>query len=268
MPASRAENYPTIRGDTMALAKIGFHSEALRRQTECLVVLPQKSSYGEIGIEARPAQGAYKTLYLLHGLGDDHTIWLRRTSVERYATEYGICVVMPSADRSFYTDMRHGQKYYEFIARELPARMAEFFPISTKREDTYIAGLSMGGYGALKIALREPERFCMSAGLSPVTDVVNSMARDVLEPIFGDPAVVPDEDDLFKLIEAHRHDAVQPKLYIGTGTEDFLYKDIVRFRDAIQPLGYDFTYRESHGTHCWAFWDEYIQYVLKWMFGA
>lgn len=99
----------------MALINLKFYSEMLGRQTEILVVMPQKSTYGEIGINKDVRTEKYKCLYLLHGLSDDHTIWSRRTSIERYATEYGICVVMPDGGKSFYTDMKYGDKYYSYI---------------------------------------------------------------------------------------------------------------------------------------------------------
>ena len=155
----------------MAFMDFKFFSESLGMQTEVYVVMTQRSSAGEIGIENKAEAKKYKCLYLLHGLSDDHTIWLRRTSIERYATEYGICVVMPCGHRSFYTDMKYGGKYYTYIAKELPRVIREFFNVSDKREDNYIAGLSMGGYGALKIGLREHGSFCAAAGLSSVADI-------------------------------------------------------------------------------------------------
>ena len=236
-------------------------------QTECYCVIPQKSSYGEIGINGAETNASkYKVLYLLHGLSDDHTIWMRRTSIERYAAKYGICVVMPCAHRSYYTDMKYGLKYYTFIAKELTARVCEFFNVSDRREDNFVAGLSMGGYGALKIALRESERFCKGAGLSSATDIASRGINPVTVPIFGEDGAVPEDDDLFKLAEKHRDDPNKPSLFMGVGTEDFLYNENLRFRDKLRELGYDLEYRESHGNHSWEFWDEYIQYVLEWMF--
>lgn len=96
-------------------------------------------------------------LYLLHGLSDNHSCWLRRTAVDRYAEEYGIAVVMPEVQRSFYCDMAHGPAYFTYIADELPQICQRLFRLSDKREDTFIAGNSMGGYGALKAALSRPE---------------------------------------------------------------------------------------------------------------
>lgn len=249
----------------MALAELKFFSEALGMQTEVYVVLPQESTAGEIGVSTGN-RAQCKCLYLLHGLSDDHSIWLRRTSIERYATEYGICVVMPTAHKSFYTDMKYGMKYYTYIAKELPRRMQEFFHISNAPENRFIAGLSMGGYGALKIALRECGSFCAAAGLSSVADIRRKDFQEVLVPVFGENLDIPDEDDLFKLAEMKNHDPKKPRIYMATGTEDFMYDDNQRLRKLFEQLDYDYTYEEGPGVHCWEFWDCYIQRVLEWMF--
>ncbi len=250
----------------MALITLNVFSEALGMQTEIKVIVPQRSSNGEIGITNDVEQTAYKCLYLLHGLSDDQTIWLRRTSIERYAAEYGICVVMPCADKSFYCDMKYGMAFYTFIAKELPRLIREFFHVSDKREDTFVAGLSMGGYGALKLALRDPDTFCAAAGLSPVADIKNVGFSDVLRAVFGDDFAVPQEDDLLWLADTCKDHPHRPRLYIGIGTEDFLYENNRKLKRKLEDNGYDFTYRESAGSHSWEFWDEYIQYVLKWLF--
>lgn len=252
----------------MAFLDLKFYSEALKMQTEVYVLLPQQKTAGEIGRTAAEAPaGPYRCLYLLHGLSDDHTIWMRRTSIERYADQYGICVVMPCAHRSFYTDMRFGPRYYTYIAKELPERIREFFRVSDRREDNFVAGLSMGGYGALKIALRESEHFCAGAGLSPAIDMNARLGNETFLPIFADADAVPAGDDLFRLAEARKDDPLRPRLYMGIGTEDRLYPETQRMKAALEEYGYDLTYRESGGSHNWAFWDEYIQYVLQWMFG-
>lgn len=257
----------------MAFVDLHFFSESLSMQTSVYVVIPQGSTDGEIGAQHGDCQTEsgkkYKCLYLLHGLSDDHTIWLRRTSIERYADAYGICVVMPAGDRSFYTDMVYGNNYYTYIAQELPRRICQFFNVSNKREDNYIAGLSMGGYGALKIGLRENERFCAAAGLSSCADVtrVKEMFPEVARNVFGEANEVKATDDLFALAENTCQKQNRPRLYMGIGTEDFLYEDNQRLKAHLEMLKYDFTYRESAGTHNWEFWDEYIRYVLKWMFG-
>ncbi|MBQ3490701.1 MAG: esterase family protein, partial [Clostridia bacterium] len=174
----------------MALINLKFASEVLGMQTEINVVVPQRSTKGQIGMSGEAKGEKYKTLLLLHGLSDDASTWLRRSSIERYATENGIAVIMPGAERSFYTDMKYGAKYFTYITEELPGIVREFLNVSDKREDTYIAGLSMGGYGALKSALKKPEVFCACAGLSSVADIRCGLFDEVLVPVFGEELVI------------------------------------------------------------------------------
>ena len=253
----------------MALVTLNFFSEALGMQTQAMVILPQSATSGEIGITSTANRKKYKCLYLLHGLSDDHTIWMRRTAIERYAAQYGICVVMPAAGRSFYCDMAHGEKYYTFIAKELPLRIQEFFRVSSKREDNCVAGLSMGGYGAMKIALRENDKFCACAALSPLCDM--DTMRHAGDPslminLFGQLAT-PDEDSLLFLAGREKDNPHKPRIYMATGTQDFLYDNAQPLRQKLTQNGYDFTYTEAAAGHNWEYWDEQIQKVLKWMYG-
>ena len=153
----------------MALIHVGFFSEVMGMCMSCDVILPQYSR-SLIGMQTAETAGPKKVLYLLHGASDDHTIWQRRTSIERYAAPLGLAVVMPAAHLSSYADMAHGQKFYTYISQELPKIMQNFFGFSDKREDNYIAGLSMGGAGCMKIGLANPDKFsaigCFSAGAS------------------------------------------------------------------------------------------------------
>jgi len=250
----------------MALIDMKFYSESLGMQTEIYVIVPQKNTKGEIGLQNNTEDNKYKCLYLLHGLSDDHSIWLRRTSIERYASKYGICIVMPNCHKSFYTDMKYGNKYYTYIAKELPCVIREFFKVSEKPEDNYIAGQSMGGYGALKIALKEHGTFCAAAGLSSVADIWNDYFERVRIPIWGESREIPKEDDLFWLTEKVNEYPNKPRLLMVVGREDTFYEDNVRLKDKIESLDYDYTYNEIPGTHCWEFWDKHIPEVLEWMF--
>ncbi|MBO5027541.1 MAG: esterase family protein [Clostridia bacterium] len=251
----------------MALVQLHLFAKSLGIHTEVEVVIPQRDTVGEIGVENGAKNEKYRCLYLLHGLSDDQSIWLRRTSIERYATDYGICVVMPSGGRSFYMNQQNGQAYYDYIAKELPARMSEFFNVSDKREDRVIAGNSMGGYGALKLALRENKTFCAAAGLSSVADIRTELFKDTIANGIGKDKYLSDDEDLFALSTKYEKDPNRPRLYMACGTEDFLYQDNVKLRNHLQQLDYDYTYEESPGIHTWSYWDEKIQRVLEWAFG-
>lgn len=215
----------------------------------------------------------YPTLYLLHGMSDDHTIWQRRTSIERYAAEKGIAVVMPAVHRSYYTDMANGYRYWTFVSEEVPARARDLFPLSTKREDNFVAGLSMGGYGAFKLALRHPNRYAAAASLSGALDatelptIKGASVLPELRNIFGDLDKIPGSDnDLFHLAtQTAKSNQPKPKLFQWCGTEDFLYPSNLKFRDHLQDLPLDLTYSDGPGDHTWGYWDAQIQNVLDWL---
>jgi putative tributyrin esterase len=252
----------------MALIKCDFYSEVLNLSTSMTVILPQQTTT-QIGMENKQVTNKHQTLYLLHGFSDDDTIWTRRTSIERYVAPLGLAVVMPQVHHSFYSDMKYGNRYWTFLTEELPAIARSFFPLSEAREDNFVAGLSMGGYGALKWALNRPEQICAAASLSGVTDIVNRVNTSDLEPVFrliyGNDNLKGTEHDLFSLIERTHTNDQKPKLYQCCGTEDFLYEDNLRFKEFCEKTNYDLTSDFGPGSHEWGYWDKTIQDVLKWL---
>ncbi|AEI39583.1 alpha/beta hydrolase [Paenibacillus mucilaginosus] len=254
----------------MAFIDCHFFSDTLGISSSMYVILPQ-AAQGQIGMDAVGRNGRHPVLFLLHGLSDDHTIWMRRTSIERYAASLGLAVVMPNVHRSFYTDMAQGGRYFTFVSEELPALARSFFPLAEEAERTFVAGLSMGGYGAMKLALTRPDRFGAAASLSGALDA-EDCARTLLVPeetarIFGSADAVPGSgSDLFHLASRlAASGGPRPKLYQCCGTEDFLYGSNIRFRDHCRTLGIELTYEEEPGTHEWGYWDRKIQSVLGWL---
>lgn len=255
----------------MALIRCDFFSDALGLSTSMTVILPQETS-SQIGMAGAARSGAHPVLYLLHGLSDDDTIWLRRTSIERYVAPLGLAVVMPQVHRSFYADEIHGGSYWTFLSEELPALVTSFFRVSDRREDTFVAGLSMGGYGAFKWALRHPERFAAAASLSGVLDI-DRLVRDaaahrarLFDTVFGDRQVAGTADDLLWLLDEANVGAPDfPKLYVCCGTDDDLIGDNRRFVDAANARGADLTADLCPGAHEWGLWDAKIQDVLAWL---
>lgn len=248
----------------MALMAVHFRSEVLQLKCTMNALVPERPC---------PYPEGWPTLYLLHGLSDDHTAWQRYTSVERYAEGMDLAIIMPAVDRSFYADMVHGNRYWTFISQELQALCERLLPLSTRREDRFAAGLSMGGYGAFKLGLLMPQRFAAVASLSGAVDLVGmaddeAAQRDLtfFETIFGSlQALAGSDNDLVaaadRLIATG---APLPRFYQACGTEDFLYRSNVAFRDRFEKA-LSIAYEEGPGAHTWAFWDQYIQRVLAWL---
>lgn len=257
----------------MALLQVGYKSEVLRMEQAFNVILPQIGLQDEASKQQVKERG-FKTLYLLHGLSDDHSIWLRNTSIERYAMRYRIAVVMPNVHRSFYADTRFGFNYYTYITQELLHIARSYFPLSDRREDNAIAGLSMGGYGAFMIALRNPGAFFAAASLSGALDMEAEYDRDdeeitlLIKQNFGTRQdLISGDYNLFNVMEKQVKAGVTlPRLFQCCGTEDFLYPANLKFKEAALHHGLDLTYEEGPGTHEWGYWDTNIQRVLDWMF--
>ncbi|MDR7254635.1 S-formylglutathione hydrolase FrmB [Nocardioides sp. BE266] len=253
----------------MALLSCSFFSDALERGTSITVVLPQPSQ-AQIGVSGTDLSDPPRVLYLLHGLSDDHTAWTRYTSIERYAAERGFAVVMPAVDRSFYANEKLGHRYWDYVSEELPQFVDRYFRLSQDPVDTFVAGLSMGGYGALKHALTHPERYAGVASLSGVADIRQLAERleraEIVERVFG--GEFGSGDDLFSLL-ASIDPATAPRFYIGCGTdEDRLMPPNERFVAEARARGLDVTTDFRPGTHEWGLWDDQIQSVLTWMAGS
>ncbi|NRA36842.1 MAG: esterase family protein [Planctomycetes bacterium] len=253
----------------MALIQCDFFSDVLGLSMTMNVILPQNTQ-SQIGMEGKSREGKLPCLWLLHGYSDDQGAWMRRTSIERYVADKGIAVVMPNVHKSYYTDLVQGDKYWQYISEEIPALARSFFPISDKREDNYVAGLSMGGYGAFKLALNHPDRYAAAASLSGAIDnqwfINNNNGRD-FEPTFGSKEKFTGSlNDLNHVVqELNASGKDKPRLFQCCGTEDFLYEGNCTFRDLMQDLDYDYTYEEGPGSHEWGYWDTNIQRILEWM---
>jgi putative tributyrin esterase len=254
----------------MILNEVNFFSETLGMRCTMYVLLPQ---YGLANAGAKRAD--CRTLYLLHGHSDDHTAWMRWSAIEKYVEGLNLAVVMPTVHLSFYADMVHGGKYWQFISEEVPAQVRRMYSLSAAREDNFVAGLSMGGYGAFKLALTHPERFAAAASLSGALDIrevvggrqTDQVWLESMRNVFGDLRKVPNSDhDLFTLAERVSKARVKPRLYQCCGTGDFLYADNVRFKEIVSKLPLDLKYEEGPGEHNWAYWDRMIRDILIWMF--
>lgn len=263
----------------MALMHINFHSDVLNMDTKISVIMPQRMQ--GIGLAGSGDSENYPVLWLLHGRSDDDTIWMRRTSIERYAAPLGIMVIMPEVSYSRYLNMVHGPRYFDYISRELPEFCEKLFPkMSRKREDHYIAGLSMGGGGAMWVGLQKPEQYgtiCMlsTGGIAPLEGLWRSKSEDDTlyrkcnEDIYGTPdsdSLVGTEYDILKLIrETAKKHPVVPKVYHAMGTEDVRYPVAMKIKETFESIPgnpYNYEYHEGPGVHEWVFWDEWIHHFL------
>lgn len=247
----------------MALVTCDFYSDALQVGTSMSVVLPQATE-SQIGVEDARPSGPPPLLYLLHGLSDDHTAWHRYTAIGRYAEAAGLAVVMPAVHRSFYADEAHGHRYWQFVSEELPRVVRSFFRVTDRPEETFVAGLSMGGYGAVRLALTYPDRYAAAASMSGALDLARAMtdpSRTELSQRIFDGHLSADAD-LFALLERA---ASVPPLHLSCGTEDALLDYTTGFAEAATDAGHDVTLDLRPGQHDWTLWDAVIRDVIAWL---
>lgn len=263
------------------IANTTLFSNALKTNVNINFFIPTPEGQEQITDSAVQQKYNYEkglpVVYLLHGAFGNYNSWLRFSCVERYAQKYGCVLVMASAENSFYHDMSRGNSYYTFFSKELPALVQSILPVSRRREDTYIAGFSMGGYGSWYIALNNPQNYCKAASLSGALDVpllyeLNKSGKDnhpiEWENIFGNPENLRgSSSDLLALYDKNADASALPALYQSCGTEDALLGMNRGIRDELAKRGANLVYEESEGGHDWDFWDSNIRRVLAWMFG-
>ena len=235
----------------MALCEIRFKSSSLRKSESMYAVVPD-------------GKGPFSVLYLLHGLSDDYTMWQRRTSIERHAEGLPFIVVMPDGGRSFYCNHTGGEQYEDHIVRDVVGTVDCMFHTKRSRKNRAIAGLSMGGYGAIMLALRHPDIFSAAASHSGALffgherlsgrqhDKVNRQWRDLPRGKY----------DCYRLAAKLARRGRTPAIRIDCGKDDFLIRHNRNFAAHLSRLGIKHTYEEFPGAHTWAYWDEHIVQTL------
>lgn len=245
----------------MAFYQIQHFSKVLGMNMPFSVILPDEIAEEEI-----------KTLYLLHGKGDNHLSWALNSKAKNYAYKHNLALIMPSAQLSFYTDMDKGFDFFTYVALEIPRVAERMFPyIARDREKRFVAGLSMGGYGALKLALRHPEMFSKAFCFSSAIDLkgrINSQKSEVkhfLKLIFGEN--IKSQDDLFSLTDNFKK-PLKSSIYMSCGGNDGF---IIENRELIQILkanSFDVSYYEEEGIgHSWDFWDSELRKICDYIGG-
>ncbi|MCC5894529.1 MAG: acetylesterase [Alkalibacterium sp.] len=260
----------------MATLTATFQSKELMRKVSFTAIIPTstKSLYDPEPLAE--TKGPLKTLYLLHGWDGNHEDWIQNTRIVKWATEYNIAVIMPSGENSFYVDHPSGDNYGKFIGRELVEETRKLFPLSDKREDTFIGGLSMGGYGALRNGYHFNDTFSKIIALSSRVFQKNDPYHDLTEenPInkriwhmIGSKSYkdVPDNIDIYSLIDQCRN---KPDLFLACGTEDFLFEENRALHEQLVTQGIKHEYMEEPGEHNWSFWTQSLTQALAWALNA
>jgi S-formylglutathione hydrolase FrmB len=238
----------------MAFCELHYRSNALEKSISADVILPENQS------------GPFYTLYLLHGLSDDHTIWQRKTSIERYVEGLPLIVVMPDSGRGFYTDAQAGMAWETSIIRDLVGYVDTMFHTIPERKGRCLAGLSMGGYGAMKFGLKYPGMFSSTASHSgalswghyPLTD--DEKYSQEFKMVIGEhPEGGP--NDLYSLAAACPPET-RPAIRIDCGKEDFLIERNREFHEYLLKIGIQHEYAEFPGEHTWEYWDAHIQETI------
>ena len=258
----------------MTCCDVMFKSAVLQTKIHVYVLLPEAFDSHAFGTltPLYPFDRKFKVLTLLHGAFDDGSCWIRRTNIEKIADDNGFAVVMPCVATTFYTDMVHGDKWYTFVTEELPAVLRRDFPLSDRREDNYLCGLSMGGYGTMMIGMNHPERFCKLASMSGALNVRRKFdpeleSRVPLGNIWGsrEQFTGSSYDILAQMERVAASGAEVPDLFQVIGTEDTLYEQNQDFRKKAEELGFHLHYEEVPGGHDWEIWNAYIPKITAWM---
>ncbi len=254
----------------MALFRGTVRSKALGMDTVANVVIP----YDIMARDMNPPEND-KVLYLLHGRHQNADSWCRMSGVERYARKNGFTVVMPEVQLSYYSDMAYGPRYFEYVSKELPEMMNSMFRLPEGREHTFVGGLSMGGFGAAKIALNHPGAYagvmCFSSGVY-ILDTMQQCVEKGFFTVAEGTAILGEgfpcketANDLDDLMVRWPADVKKPRFYVTCGTEDGLLPLTRRLHSALQKNGFDSTEEEWSGNHDWDFWDASLRKGMAFM---
>jgi putative tributyrin esterase len=238
----------------MAIAHVNYFNKALEKEVGFYALLPDR----------QPEPGPYPSFYLLHGLSDDYTAWLRWTSLELYVRELPLIVILPDSDRCFYCDLADGPSYETAIVQDLVGFVDGVFPTIADGSARVIGGLSMGGYGSLKIGLKYPDRFCSVTAHSGVHALFHDKALDDVRPALRKGLPTEDalrENDPFSLAEQISPDDA-PAIWIDCGVDDGLLEHNRQIHEHLGKLGIAHEYHEFPGAHNWPYWDEHVQQAI------
>jgi S-formylglutathione hydrolase FrmB len=252
----------------MALIQVNYLSKALFREVPVNVILPVDRFDADTNRYLNGKDRKYKTLYLLHGLLGNYTDWISQTRIQKWAEEKNLAVVMPSGDNAFYFNSRTPwNDYGTFIGEELVDVTRRMFPLSEKREDTFIAGLSMGGFGALRNGIVYSKNYSHVAGLSSAVHIFEDTSEEANIGLFDniEDASKTNKNPWVAVEEMISEKRPIPNIYMACGTKDDLMPANISFRNYLQEKGIEVTWDEDDYGHDWDFWDSQIKKVLDWL---
>jgi S-formylglutathione hydrolase FrmB len=247
-------------------------SDVLEQHTGLSVILPAKRD------------APCRVVYLLHGIHGNNDDWFVNTDIAKAWEDENIAFICPEVGRSFYVDMEYGPKAFTYVSEELPAICKKAFNISSERENTAVIGCSMGGYGALKIALSKPEAYSFCGAISPAPVFENLLAKvrklpeeqikamgkelysiwHALRLCLGEDLRLKPEDDIMQLAQKTDSAPLKPKIYTACGLSDTFHKPSLAFVDAIRKdYHYDLTWEDWAGGHEWTFFGTALKKALK-----
>ena len=249
----------------MALITMNYNSPTIGMHQNLTIILPGDVTF----FDSSRTTKHLKSMLLLHGLSSDETTYIRYTSIERYANEHQLAIIMPNVDHSGYANMVYGHSYYDYIL-EIYEYVHQILPLSRKREDNFIAGHSMGGYGTIKFALTQSDKFAKAAPLSAVFEAQRLIDLDWIDfspqAITGrDTQIKGTELDTYYLLDQAIDASVDiPELFIMCGKEDFLYHDNLQFIETLNKKGVSYKFEDGPGDHDYAYWDRAIKRAIEW----
>lgn len=253
---------------------IHFHSQVLGMETRMQVLLPERANAADMDEEKTAALPDFGGLYFLHGMGNGYTAMTRWTNIDRYANGHNLAVFMPEGALSWYTDMKYGQRYFTYITEELPGICRHFFPrLSQTRKDTYIAGVSMGGYGALRCAMNRSDLYQGVGLFAPAIENLDILRSEeekqkpgLFSDIYGSLAeCTGSESDLMAQADARKDEPGKARVFQCCGVRDPLYQANLGMRDALIRNGWDVTYSEGDASHDFAYWDTELTPFFEWI---
>ena len=253
----------------------GFESIILRTQVKVKVYLPNPENFMHpvSDFRERYTFKPFKTIFLLHGVMDNAEQWVENSNIVRLAQDAGYALVIPSCGNNFYVNTIYGAAYSDFITKELMGFVRALFPLSDKREDNFVWGISMGGYGALRFGFVYPELFAKVVSMSPTSDVqfaarfAYAMGINT-DYILGDwKKLQGSELDLKVMAEKAAALGIEnvPDMLVIIADQDHMVRDASEFKNAVSSLGLKNDFRTYPGDHTWKFWDRHIQECLDWL---